>query len=158
MIAAIVAVDKEYGIGKDGDLLVNIPEDKKFFKETTNCSTVMMGRKTWDSLLIKPLPNRKNIVISNNKVCYTITLEEAVDILKRKNNEKIFVIGGGQIYRELLPYCDTIYMTKIHKEFDADVFFQNIENSTEWVTDSISEMKFYKNIPYQFIVLKRIGG
>ena len=113
MVAAIAAVDINWGIGYKGDLLDNITEDRKFFREKTKDSIVIMGRKTWDSLPIKPLPNRTNYIISRNTFpvsgdSHVITLEEAIHLIQSTTNEeKVFVIGGGKIYSALLPYCDT---------------------------------------------------
>ena len=104
MVAAIVAVDINWGIGYNRDLLVDIPEDKKFFREKTKDSIVIMGRKTCDSLPIKPLPNRTNYIISRNSFSvvensHVITLEEAIQIIKSTTKEeKVFIIGGGEIY------------------------------------------------------------
>lgn len=165
MVAAIVAVDLNWGIGYNGDLLVNIPEDKKFFKETTKNATVIMGRKTWDSLPIKPLPNRKNIIISrnNNLDCNggtIVTLDEAVQLIKNvKPDERLFVIGGGQIYKELLSYCDIAYVTMIYERYDSDTFFPNLNELPEWerVCTSNSNGVPNKNgvIPYNFLEYRR---
>ena len=134
MIATIVAVDNNWGIGRNGDLLANIPEDKKFFKDKTDGSVVVMGRKTWDSLPIKPLPNRKNYVISRNTIdnrgkdAEYISIEKAIETIENTHEQNIFIIGGGQIYSKLLPYCDTIYVTKIYESYEADTFFPNIDS------------------------------
>jgi dihydrofolate reductase len=174
MISAIVCVDENWGIGYKGDLLVKIPEDLKLFKEKTNGQTVIMGRKTYDSLPIKPLPNRENIIITSKVykdeygrykdedwVVYA-ELERVKDILKfiRKNLQyscnKMFVIGGGSIYKELLPYCDTAYVTKIDYAFEnVDTYFPNIDNAPEWEIESVSEIKEYNNIKYQFCTYKK---
>lgn len=163
MIAAIVAIDSNWGIGRNGDLLVNIPKDKKFFKEITDGSTVIMGRKTWDSLPKKPLPNRINYIISRSETCNNdsvkyISLIEAIEMIKNTSkNEKVFVIGGGQIYRELLPYCDTVYLTKIYGNFEADTFFPNINKMKEWKITDYSETEFVDGIlPYQFVKYEKI--
>lgn len=107
MIAAIVAVDENWGIGRNGDLLINIPEDKKFFKERTNGSIVIMGRKTWDSLPKKPLPNRKNYVISKSQKHVNgvdfISMDSAIELIQNEDSD-IFIIGGGQIYEKLMNF------------------------------------------------------
>ena len=94
MIAAIVAVDENWGIGRNGDLLINIPEDKKFFKERTNGSIVIMGRKTWDSLPKKPLPNRKNYVISKSQKHVNgvdfISMDSAIELIQNEEASKYF--------------------------------------------------------------------
>lgn len=172
MISAIVCVDQNWAIGYKGDLLAKIPEDMKFFKEKTTGQTVIMGRKTYDSLPIKPLPNRENVVITrevykdeysrykdDDGVVYA-ELERVSDVLKfvKKHslNSSYFVIGGGQIYKELLPYCDTVYVTKIDYAFEnADTYFPNLENIPEWEIESISEIKEYDNIKYRFYTYKK---
>lgn len=167
MVAIIVAVDNNWGIGFEGKLLANIPEDKKYFRKITENSIVLMGRRTWDSLPIKPLPNRINYIISRsknsaNKTSHIITLEDAINIIKSvTKKEKIFIIGGGEIYRALLPYCDIAYVTKIHGNYKADTFFPNLDNlEDEWKVDKIVEADAEKypvlNIPYRFVTYKKI--
>ena len=162
MINAIVAVDNDWGIGFNGELLEHIPEDLKYFKELTMNNIVVMGRKTWDSLPKKPLPNRFNIVISNSERCITsegaarISLNEAKN--RMTNNEvDWFVIGGGQIYKQLLPLCDKVYITKIYKNHEnVDTYFPNLDKSNEWSGTPIGEIKTYKDLQYQFWVYERI--
>ena len=108
MITAIVHVDKEWGIGKNGDMMFSLPRDMKFFRETTTGHTVVMGGKTLRSFPNgKPLKNRVNIVISRGQVrddCIIVpSYERLFDELKTRRNEEIFVIGGGEIYKALLP-------------------------------------------------------
>ena len=138
----ILAADCDWAIGKDGGLLAHIPEDMKFFKQTTAGSTVVMGRKTWESIGAKPLPERTNCVISRT----VKSLEGAQvfgsveDFLKfaEKAEGKVFVIGGGEIYRELLPYCDEAYITRIYECFNGDVFFTDIEHDKDWELAEVS--------------------
>ena len=125
MISAIVAVDKNWGIGYNGDLLEHIPEDLKYFKQLTFGNTIVMGRKTWDSLPKKPLPNRHNLVITKDPSIYELINEvwfytlHQIEVLMLKNkNVSYFIIGGGQIYEKLLPICDRVYVTKIFKDHD----------------------------------------
>ena len=115
----IVAVDSNWAIGKENKLLVSIPQDMKFFRETTKGKVVAMGRKTLESFPGgQPLKNRVNVVLTtdkNYKVKDTVivhTIEEMVDELKKYDSEDIFVIGGESIYRQLLPYCTKAYITK----------------------------------------------
>lgn len=112
MIAAVVAADLNWGIGRKGELLTHIPNDLKHFKSLTENNTVIMGRKTWDSLPKKPLPNRKNIIISNtldlhNENVECLNLEKGKEYIKQfiDTNEKCFVIGGGIIYKEFFSFC-----------------------------------------------------
>lgn len=162
MISAIVAVDNNWGIGFNGDLLEHIPEDLKYFKELTSGNAVVMGRKTWDSLPKKPLPNRTNIIISNKG---NVLLENGAirlnldDLLLgiREFEDDVFVIGGGQIYKELLPYCDRVYVTKIFKDHaNIDTYFPNLDESDEWVPAMQSALHTYKDLTYQFWEYDRI--
>lgn len=163
MIIAIAAVDKNWGIGRNGDLLVNIPEDKKFFKYITNNSIVIMGRKTWDSLPQKPLPNRENYVITKTPEKYSkegakfITLSEAIQMIENSEiGSRIFIIGGGQIYKKLLPYCAMAEITKVYKDFEADTFFPNLDTNTNWVTTGEAPVQYYNEIPYQFFTYENV--
>lgn len=164
MISAIVAVDNNWGIGFNGDLLEHIPEDLKYFKELTSNNWVVMGRKTWDSLPRKPLPNRKNLVITNNPIAYNNTNEvnfftlSQIEVFMLKNkNLTFFVIGGGQIYEKLLPLCDRVYVTKIFKDHDkVDTYFPNLDKSDEWVPIAQSAMHTHKDLMYQFWQYDRI--
>lgn len=157
MIAAIVAVDENWGIGRNGDLLINIPEDKKFFKERTNGSIVIMGRKTWDSLPKKPLPNRKNYVISKSQKHVNgvdfISMDSAIELIQNEDSD-IFIIGGGQIYEKLLPYCEKVFVTKIYKSFKSDTFFPNIEEDNTWKCVESGDIQYYQSIPYEFLTYK----
>ena len=160
MIAAIVAVDSNWGIGYNGDLLESIPADLKHFKEITSGHTIIIGRKTWDSLPKKPLPNRTNIILSRE---YGITFDTDTQIgymnlkwlyrmLENIDADKeIYVIGGGQIYKELLSLCDRIYVTKIYKEHEnVDTYFPNLDAIGEWSATPIGELEKYKDFTYQF--------
>ena len=175
MISVIVCVDENFGIGYNGDLLSHIPEDMKFFREKTNNSIVVMGRKTYDSLQIKPLPNRVNVVITSkiNENNYMETRKDGaiyinMDAIKAILENKaenpsvlpfdIFVIGGGQIYKELLQYCDCVYLTKILESHDnVDTYFPNIDVMTEWEMTDVSELKEYNGIKYKFYTYKNRG-
>lgn len=164
MISAIVAVDNNWGIGFDGDLLEHIPEDLKYFKELTSGNTIVMGRKTWDSLPRKPLPNRHNLVITKDPSIYELTNEVSfytlrqIEVLMLKNkNVNYFVIGGGQIYEKLLPLCDRVYVTKIFKDHDqVDTYFPNLDESDEWAPAMQSALHTYKDLTYQFWQYDRI--
>lgn len=165
MISAIVAVDENFGIGFNGDLLEHIPEDLKRFKELTSGHNVVMGRKTWDSLPKKPLPNRHNLVITKDPSIYELTNEvwfytlRQIEVLMLKNkNMNYFVIGGGQIYEKLLPICDKVYLTKIMVSHEnVDTYFPNIELMDNWKCIEQSEIKQYNDISYQFKTYSRIS-
>ena len=163
MISAIVAVDENWGIGYNGDLLEHIPEDLKYFKQLTSGNTIVMGRKTWDSLPKKPLPNRFNIVITSQERHFEemtafIPFSEAVSRLKHSPKEDDwFIIGGGQIYKELLPYCDRVYVTKIFKNHNqVDTYFPNLDESEEWTPAICTDIRQYKDLTYQFWQYDRI--
>ncbi len=124
-IYLIVAMDEQRGIGKHGQLLCHLPNDLKRFKEKTMHGTVMMGRKTFESIG-KPLPNRRNIVISKTISSHaTYEVYDSIDTAMAHidSNEPIWVIGGGEIYKALLPLATQIHLTRIHHSFDADTYF-----------------------------------
>lgn len=160
----IAAVDENWGIGKNGDLLEKIPEDQKFFKEITSGKVVVYGRKTLESLPGKrPLKDRINIILSTNKE-YTVengivihSVEELLQYLINFNSDNVFVIGGGTIYKQLLRYCDTAYITKICESYDADVWFPNLDKSyTDW-NRCTNSTKICGNHVVQFIEYTRMG-
>lgn len=155
---AIVAVDANWSIGRNGKLLESIPEDMKFFKDKTIGKVVVMGRETFESLPHKsPLKDRVNIVLSRNKafnnetviVCRTI--EEALLKIQEYNSEDIYIIGGEMIYNQFLPYCKKVYVTKIKNEYLADRKFPNLDNNSNWELINQSEVKKYKDIEFTFL-------
>ncbi len=159
----IVAVGENGAIGKNGDLLWHIKEDMLYFKETTQNHPVLMGRKTWESLQIKPLPQRHNIIISSNKDFVFPSKEISVlhslqEVKKIQNfDTEVFIIGGGSIYKEFLPITNKIYLTKVYRSYtDADTFFPEIKES-EWKIVYQSEKKKDEksNLEFQFFTLER---
>ena len=134
-ISIIVAIAENFAIGKNNDLLFHLPNDLKRFRAITTGNTIIMGRNTLLSLPKWPLPNRKHIVITDNKKdifpgCEIVfSIEEAME--KAKNEKEAFIIGGGSIYRQFFPYANKLYLTLVHKPFEADVFFPEI-NYSEW--------------------------
>lgn len=169
MISAIVAVDENWGIGSNNQLLVHIPEDMKHFKALTRERVIVMGRKTWDSLPKKPLPDRLNLVITRqgrkfDDMTAFIDMEEAKIRIReaaKDKDDEWFIIGGGQIYKELLPFCDRVYVTKIFKEYDnVDTYFPNLDEPEEWNTWKVTYMgntQVYNDILYQFWTYDRIN-
>ena len=138
MIRAIVHADKKWGIGKNNDMMFSLPKDMKFFRETTMGHTVVMGGNTLRSFPNgKPLKNRVNIVLSRGHVCDECVFVRDMDALKKemkaRENEDIFVIGGGSIYRELLPYCHEALVTKVDADGGAEVFFPNLDKDENFV-------------------------
>lgn len=190
MIAAIVCADKNYGIGNGNDLLINIPEDLKRFARVTAKSTVIMGRKTAESIPNMPLKNRVNLVITRNATgdpfnpeekITTVSMDDIKDFLidhrskmkelkeedfddeddlteagkkkrKKQNPEgKIFIIGGGEIYKELLDFCDMIYITKVFKEFEnVDTYFPNIDNMSNWTIIAADEVMCNEDLDVRY--------
>ena len=136
MISIIVAVSDDWGIGRNNDLLWNIPEDLRRFKRLTTGKTVVMGKKTWESLPKKPLPGRKNVVITDvpgEKIENAVTvysIQDAID--KCDRDEEIFIIGGGSIYRQFMPLADRLYITHVHRKDMADVYFPEIDKNI-WI-------------------------
>ncbi len=136
-ISMIAAVAKNRVIGKDNDLVWHLPDDMKFFKDTTKDHVVIMGRKNFESLppKWKPLPNRTNLIISRNAKydalgCKVFTsLEACLEYVKTLNQDEIFIIGGGQIYKLGLELADRMYITEIDAEFDGDAFFPEWDKS-----------------------------
>ncbi len=143
-ISIIVAIAENFAIGKNNDLLFHLPNDLKRFKEITTGHTLIMGRNTLLSLPKWPLPNRRHIVITDKKDdvfpgCEVVfSIEEALE--KVKNEKEAFIIGGGMIYRQFYPLAGKLYLTLVHKSFDADTFFPEI-NYSEW--NEISRENFH---------------
>lgn len=167
MISAIVCTDLNYGIGSKNELLTHIPEDMKMFRELTTNNIVIMGRRTWDSLSKKPLPNRTNVIITrqanwtyldDNNVIFC-DIERIKSFLKNADiqcYDNIFIIGGGQIYKELLPYCNRVYLTRVLNAYEnADTFFPNIDEMQEWSIVSESELKEYNGVQYKFCIYEK---
>ncbi len=159
----IVAVDKNWAIGKNGTLLVNIPEDMKLFREETTGKVVVMGRKTFDSLPNNSaLINRTNIVLTsdrsfNNKDCLVAhDIPSLLEMLKEYDTKDVYIIGGGQVYKEMLPYCDTAHITKIDYKYEADTFFPNLDEDPEWKITANSDEHTYFDICYEFVRYSRI--
>lgn len=136
MISLVVAAAENNAIGKNNQLLWHLPNDLKFFKNTTWAGVVIMGRKTIESVN-KPLPGRLNIVVTNNKdwkvdgVMVAHNLEEAIALARKENFKEISVIGGGAIYKQSMTLADIIYMTRVHTTIDGDTFFPEI-NKADW--------------------------
>ncbi|HKK42413.1 MAG TPA: dihydrofolate reductase [Bacteroidales bacterium] len=162
MISIIVAVSDDWGIGKDNDLLWNIPEDMKRFKSLTMGNTVIMGKKTWESLPRKPLPGRKNIVLTDtpgeyiNMAVTAYSIEDALS--KCEKGEEIFVIGGGSVYRQFMPLADRLYITHVQSSSPADVFFPEIDSGI-WEKVSVEEFGISKtnSVPYSYVIYERIS-
>ena len=158
-ISIIVAIAENFAIGKNNDLLFHLPDDLKRFKKITSGGTIIMGRNTLLSLPKWPLPNRRHIVITDKKDdifpgCETVfTIDDAID--KVKDEPEAFVIGGGMIYRQFYPVAGKLYLTLVHKPFEADVYFPEI-NFEEWNESERDDFYDEKNgFTYSFINLER---
>lgn len=158
----IVAVDKNWGIGKDNDLLISIPEDMQFFKEKTMGKVVIMGKNTLESFPgAKPLKNRTNIVLALETdylvdgATVVYTMDDFLKEAAKHPSEDVFVIGGGSIYRQMLEHCDTCYITYIDHSFDADTFIPNLDEMDEWYIAEESEKYNHNGMEYSFRTYKR---
>jgi dihydrofolate reductase len=154
----IVAVDKNWAIGNDNKLLVSIPQDMKFFRETTMGKVVVMGRKTLESFPGgQPLKKRTNIVLTRDKnykvkdAIVVNTVDELLQELKKYDEEEIYVIGGESIYKQMLPYCRVAHVTKINHAYEADTYFPNLDEKDEWVVTGVSEEQTYFDLEYEFV-------
>lgn len=158
----IAAADARWGIGKDGKLLVSIPADMKYFQSVTSGHTVIMGRKTLESFPgKKPLKNRRNIVLTTRKdlkmdgVEIASGVEEALRMVSGSDPDEVFCIGGAQIYRLFLPYCDTALITRIDHVYDADAFLPDLDQAPEWVKTGESDEQAFLHLTYHFCTYKR---
>ena len=159
----IAAVDKNWAIGCKNKLLVSIPADMKFFRETTTGKVVVMGRKTLESYPNgMPLKKRTNIVLTHDKT-YKVpdailvhSMEELHEELKKYPSEDIYVIGGETIYKQLLEECDVAHITKIDYEFEADAYFPNLDELPDWKITQDSEEQTYFDLEYYFYKYEKV--
>lgn len=160
---AIVAVSENWGIGKDNRLLFSIPEDMKFFRTTTTGKTVIMGRKTLESFPGgRPLKNRRNIVISGREGFVIEGAEtvsspvEAAELVSELNAEEVLVVGGAEVYRAMLPFCDKALVTRVRACPEADRFFPNLDLLPEWHLISESEEHCHEELRFTYCVYERV--
>ena len=164
-VSLIVAVSENGGIGKDNDLIWHLPNDMRFFKETTMGHHVIMGRKNFESIPHKyrPLPNRTNVVITRQadytaEGCVVVnSVEAALEIAKQNGDTDSFIIGGGQIYKLALEanLIDTIYLTKVHHTFAGDAFFPELNSDWEEVNKVEHKADAKHKYNYDFITLEK---
>ncbi|MCI3984901.1 dihydrofolate reductase DfrA [Bacillus vallismortis] len=159
MISFIFAMDANRLIGKDNDLPWRLPNDLAYFKKVTSGHSIIMGRKTFESIG-RPLPNRKNIVVTSAPAskfpgCTVVSsLKDVLDICS--DPEECFVIGGAQLYTALFPYADRLYMTKIHHEFEGDRHFPEFDETNWKLISSEQGIKDEKNrYDYEFLVYEK---
>lgn len=158
----IAAVDKNWAIGLNNKLLVSIPADMKFFRETTTGGVVVMGRKTLESFPGgKPLKNRVNIVLTHD-VNYKVedavivhNIDELLAEVKKYDSDSVYVIGGGSIYNALVDECDTALITYIDYSYNADTFFPNLDKDENWKIVDESEEQTYFDLIYYFRTYKK---
>lgn len=158
----IVAVDRNWGIGKDNKLLVSIPIDMKHFREETTGKVIVMGRKTLESFPNGlPLASRTNIVLTHDKDYYVKgaifvhSEKELLEKLKEYESDSIYVIGGESIYRMMLPYCDTAHITEIDYAYQADTYFPDMTELPEWRETASSTEQTYFDLEYRFVKYER---
>ena len=158
----IVAVDKNWGIGNRGELLVSIPKDQKMFRQETTGKVVVLGRKTLDTFPQKqPLPNRTNIILTHDTnyqvkgATVVHSVEELLAKLKKYPSEDVYIIGGESIYQQMLPYCDTAHVTQIDHEYQADAFFPNLDEDLAWEMTAEGEEETYFDLEYRFVRYNR---
>ena len=164
-VSLIVAVANNGVIGKDNDLIWHLPNDMKFFKQTTTAHHVIMGRKNFESIpeRFRPLPNRTNVIITRNsdykaEGCVVVnSVEQALEVAKENRDTQPFIIGGGQIYKLALEnnLVDKIYLTKVHHTFDGDTFFPELNNEWKEVNKTVNKADEKHAYDYDFITLER---
>ncbi len=158
---AIAAADCRWAIGNKGNLLVHIPEDLENFRALTAGKTVVYGRRTMETFPGgKPLQGRRNIILTRNprfeaeNAVIVHSIDELLRILP-DNTDDVWVIGGGMVYSELLPYCDTAVITRVEAEFAADAWFPDLDSSPEWQCTERGENRMYEGLVYHYDIYER---
>lgn len=157
----IVAIAKDGAIGKDGDLIWKISEDLKRFKALTTGHTVIMGRKTWDSLPKKPLPNRRNIILTRRKDFHaegaeTVnSIEQAIKLL---GEEEAYVIGGAEVYKEFLPYITELNLTQVNDTCPGADSYLNLDLNEEWEKTDETPIMNSSGVDFRYVTYKRKPG
>lgn len=158
----IVAADANWAIGCRNQLLVSIPNDHKTFRQMTEGKVIVLGRKTLATFPQGlPLKNRTNMILSGNpsfsvKGAHIVhSLEELLAALGGYPGEDIYIVGGESVYRMMLPYCDTVHVTRIDHSYEADAYFPNLDQLPEWEIAEESEEQTYFDIPYTFVRYER---
>ena len=162
MISLIVAASINNAIGKENQLLWHLPNDLKFFKNTTWGGVVIMGRKTFESVN-KPLPGRTNIVITKQpdwnaeNVVVASSLEDALEKATALNFKEIFIIGGGEIYKQSIAIANRIYLTKVHTEIDGDAFFPDLNNDWKMISNRDFKSDEKNKFDHSFQIWERVA-
>ncbi len=152
----IVAVSKDYAIGKDNDLLFSLPTDMKFFKEKTLNNVIVVGERTYKSFPKRPLPKRTNIVLSDDpnfhdeNAIVVRNLNELFDTIKSFDKDSVWLCGGASMYNLLMDYCDKAYITKIDKSVPADTYINNLESKPNWKLIEKSEVMEENDLKFNF--------
>lgn len=161
----IAAVDNNWAIGNKNDLLVRIPNDQKHFREETMGKVIVLGRRTLETFPQgMPLQGRTNIILSANpdyKVKHAIvrhSLAQLLEELKQYPSGDIYVVGGGSVYRQMLPYCDVAHITKVNRSYEADCYFPDLDVLPEWVVTQDSDEQTYFDLEYIFQKYERRGA
>lgn len=155
----IVAVYDDWGIGKDGTQPIALSADRKFFRETTRGAMVIAGRRTIEDFPGKqPLPGRVNVALSRKKAeipGFTLCRSPEEVLKLAENTQRAMVIGGGSIYRMMLPYCDTAYVTRVHTKPESDTFFPNLDQDAQWYLADTLQSGEENGIRYEMLLYKR---
>ena len=156
---AIVAVYEDWGIGKDGTQPIALKADRKFFRQTTKGYTVIAGRRTVEDFPGKqPLPGRENILLTRGAGDFPGfhlygSVEEVLEAVK--NTPQVMVIGGESVYRQLLPYCDRVYVTRIHSTVPCDTWFPDLDRDADWHLEQVLDSGEEDGIAYEFCLYRR---
>ena len=161
ILTTIAAVAQNGVIGNNNDLIWHLPDDLKHFKELTNGHTIIMGRKTWESIGARPLPNRRHIIITRNMEYeaegaeVVATIDEALELAK--GDDQPFIAGGGEIYQLAMPFIQRMELTVVHNDFDGDTYFPNYDNQ-EWITVKHKKHRADEKHPwaFTFVTLRRL--
>lgn len=160
---AIVAVDSNWAIGNKGQLLISIPADHKMFRQETLGKVIVLGRKTIETFPGgQPLDKRTNVILTANKdykagdAIIVHSIEELLEETKKYNTDDVYIIGGASVYEQMLPYVNTVHVTKIDREYQADAFFPNLDKSDEWKITAESEEQTYFDTTYTFLKYERV--
>ena len=158
----VVAVNSDWGIGYGNTQSIVIPEDRRHFQKITKGCTVVAGRKTFEDFG-RPLPNRKTIIMTRDrsfKVSGAIaahSIDEVLAIISDEDTEKVFIIGGGSVYKQFLPICTHAYITKIESAPQSDTYFPNLDESPDWHIETQGEPVESKGIRYSFNIYMKKG-
>lgn len=161
----IVTVDENWAIGSKDKLLVQIPGDQRYLQRLTMGGIMVMGRKTMQAMPQgQPLYGRETIVLSKNSAfkvkgaTVVASLEELEEQLQTADTQNVFICGGESVYEQLLPQCDTVYVTMIEKAYAADRYFENLDKNPEWIMTEESDEQTYFDLTYYFRKYERVKG